>query len=286
MHIFIALISNGDKTRDKSLLESLKVFQAMLPNTVSVELHRFAEQDEIRPLLLSERFLKIAGDFSYLARWVLIEFPNRKRIRSMAILAHMVFLRVKQMLSEHRTADTTSAKQIEISKKHLRAWKGFLDTQDDYFLALEDDANFLITSPTKDSKDAIKELLIELGTSSEGFIASLAKGFSEQELGVTLTPLPQNNYLSECSAPIVNTTAAYLVNRKLLQRFSDWIVPNDRFISIDLLFNKLAYQTRARKSETPLHIRCIHSTPPLFDNGSLTGRYSPMDGIHFLHRSI
>jgi hypothetical protein len=81
---------------------------------------------------------------------------------------------------------------------------------------------------------------------------------------------------------MVNTAAAYLMNRKLLKQFSNWVSPNDRFTSIDLLINKLALRKRGSQSEFTLPIRCIHSTPPLFDNGSLSGRYSAMDGVQVI----
>ncbi len=280
--IFVALISNGDGTRDQSLMKSLGVFQSLLPENFSINFHRFAEQDAISPHGLKERLFKIRADFSYFSRSLLGQFRNRNRVKSLAILTHMLFLSLKRMVFEIRSADTTTSKRVELTKKHLRAWKGFLETQDNYFLALEDDADFLITNPTEDDRKTLSRLLFEMETSSEGFISSLAKGFPASSLGITLSPLPQNERLFECSPPMVNTAAAYLMNRKLLKQFSNWVSPNDRFTSIDLLINKLAIRKRGGQSEVSLPIRCVHSTPPLFDNGSLSGRYSAMDGVQVM----
>lgn len=160
-------------------------------------------------------------------------------------------------------------KQISLSKKHLMAIELFLNTDNDYLIILEDDAEFMM------NKGAIDEFKTILKLKKTGYLyIDLAGGISLNKL--TLEQAVGLLYKEKCffqlQKPITNTTCSYLINRNLGERIIEETIINERYIKhypIDWVYNKILMKIVDSKQE----IHCLHATSKFLLHGSKNGKF-------------
>ncbi len=160
-----------------------------------------------------------------------------------------------------------SSIEVILTDKHIRTWVKFLETDSDFLVCFEDDAEFKI-----DSICRVSELfsLVDSQCGSPLYI-DLAGGFGLSELRVSNLICRKNNKLISFRKPLTNTTCAYLINRPLAEYFIENInnKPILRLYNADWLMNFLFINLKKLKNPCI----CMHSEPTIFNHGSITGLY-------------
>jgi GR25 family glycosyltransferase involved in LPS biosynthesis len=153
-----------------------------------------------------------------------------------------------------------------LTDKHIRAWTMFIDSSADVLLALEDDAVFL-----PDSLHRLAALLARVKTNiADPVYVDLAGGFPLRKIVGVSTGSEDSAGLTAFDVPFTNTTCGYLVTRPLVISMLEQLTwrPELRDVGIDWLMNELMM-----RAHLVMPIICLHSDPPLFNHGSLTGAY-------------
>jgi hypothetical protein len=163
----------------------------------------------------------------------------------------------------------SSAIEVIVTDKHIRAWDQFLESDSDYFLVLEDDVIFV-----DDSIDRFCRLLKKIQQYEEinALYVDLAGGVSSDELGIEKLTLTREEGLIFYQKPVTNTACAYLVNRTTVSQFREILMdfPSHRLIGVDWMMNQL-FIDMVKSSQKVI---CIHSDVPIFRHGSASGAFS------------
>jgi len=110
------------------------------------------------------------------------------------------------------------------------------------------------------------------GFDEQSMYIDLAGGCSPEVLKIDKLEISKDSDFRYYAKPVTNTACCYLVNKKQLQIFNDFIInkPKYRYVGIDWMFNQLFIESEKRK----IYSKCCHADLPIFKHGSVTGQYS------------
>jgi len=164
----------------------------------------------------------------------------------------------------------SSAIEMAVTDKHIRAWAAFLDSGADYLICFEDDAMFQNNSELR-----LVGLLDRLFSRKAGHLVyvDLAGGCTQEALRIEKLQTGQDDDFRHYCKPVTNTACVYLMSRPLVSTFYDILTrrPWLRMIGIDWMVNTLFILTE----KAGIHCDCMHADPTIFSHGSVTGEYAP-----------
>lgn len=266
MEICLALIHNNNPQRNAYIQPRLAELRTCLSRKFSATSLEVSFQPEIKPHGTPMAFLRDAI-YLILDR----EWRRYRLLRSRFLLSDAPHFLVGSFRKYSRTRGgwrRSSAIEVVVTDKHIRAWAAFLETGADFLICFEDDAVF-----KDDSNQRVADLLDTLSRrnlDSPAYV-DLAGGCRLEELWIAKLEAGQDAYFRHYSKLVTNTACAYLMSRPLVTTFHEILTrrPWLRLIGIDWLMNKL-FITMANKEVGCL---CMHADPTILKHGATTGDY-------------
>ena len=266
LKIFIALIHNNNEKRNTYIRPCLTGLRGHLLKQFKVESIEISYQPTIKPhgLLMS-----VLRDFYY----SVLDYKWRRYLSMSAFLPYQtlafIFRFVKKIVDVKKSEAwrKSSAIEMALADKHIRAWAAFLETGADYLVCFEDDAIF-----RSDSEQRLSELLKTLENKELSAIyVDLAGGCKRDTLKIDKLQLKQDSFFRYYKKPATNTACVYLISRPLIVAFYDVIIkrPHLRLIGADWLMNAIFIIME----NANLNSDCMHADPTIFCHGSITGSY-------------
>ena len=156
--ICIALIHNRNTERNTKIIPELEELQSLLIGLqFDVKLVEVAYQSEIRPHCQSMAVLRDVIYQVTALNWQRYCGVKPSLFRHIAILLRKTFQIGRY--AECGNWRRSSAIEMSVADKHIRAWSSFLDGNHDFLICFEDDAVF-----RNDSKDRLADLLKKLNS--------------------------------------------------------------------------------------------------------------------------
>jgi hypothetical protein len=267
--VFIALIHNRNTERNAKIIPALTELQSWLVGLqFDVNLIDVAYQPEIRPHSRSIAFLR---DVIY--QVTALNWQRYCGVRPLLLRHIVALLRKIFKIGRYATAGgwrRSSAIEMTVTDKHIRAWSDFLEKDHDFLICFEDDAVF-----TDDSKCRLANLLEKLvkDKSDRMVYVDLAGGCSVDALRIDKLQASQDELYRYYRKPVTNTACVYLMSSSLVAHFHGTLVrrPWLRMIGVDWMMNALLM----RLEKDGQSCFCIHTEPTFFKHGSFTGEYMP-----------
>lgn len=267
--ICLALIHNDNTERNTKIIPALRGLQACLASRqFDVRLIEVAYQPEVKP---HSRFMAILRDVTYQVtayNWQRYCGLSPSLLKHMAILLHKTIQVGRYSVGGNWRR--SSAIEVTVTDKHIRAWANFLDMDQDFLICFEDDAVF-----RSDSTHRIVNLLEELKQEKQEplIYVDLAGGCSLDALQIHGLQASQDEYFRYYKKPVTNTACVYLMSSSLAATFYKTIVfrPWFRLIGVDWMMNALMI----RMEQECRGCVCMHADPSIFKHGSVTGEYTP-----------
>ena len=268
--VCVALIHNNNVLRNAYIRPHLKKLLGGMEPHIVAEKIEVSFQPEIRPHSTAMAFMR---DLMY--RKLNREWHRYRLLRPRALLRDVVvFLKesyIKYVVERERIGDPwkeSSAIEVMVTEKHLRAWGRFLDTDADFLICFEDDAVF------KD--DSVQKLNNLLNTLAEDYpnrscYIDMRGGCQLNDLVIDRLEENQDESYRYYSKPVTNTACAYLMSRQLVATFHVILTrrPWLRLIGIDWMMNSLFI----RMANKGVECFCMHADPTIVKHGTTTGEY-------------
>jgi hypothetical protein len=265
--VFIALIHNNNVKRNTYIRPHLEKLQDVLSKQFKIKLIEISYQPKIKPHTRLMLFLRDIMYFKLNRDWL--------RYRSLKpwflLLDIASFLKRALKTKRYNQGSSflySSAVEIVLTDKHIRAWQIFLDMGGDYLICFEDDAVF-----KDDSIQRVYNLLDFTSRSNENksTYIDLAGGCNFKDFELNKLETHRDDSFKYYNKPITNTACVYLLSRPLVDRFVDLLLkkPWLRFIGADWMMNRLFLLL----IKSGMHCDCMHSQPTIFKHGSMTGKY-------------
>ena len=268
--VCVALIHNNNVLRNAYIRPHLKKLLGGMEPHIVAEKIEVSFQPEIRPHSTAMAFMR---DLMY--RKLNREWHRYRLLRPRALLRDVVvFLKesyIKYVVERERIGDPwkeSSAIEVMVTEKHLRAWGRFLDTDADFLICFEDDAVF------KD--DSVQKLNNLLNTLAEDYpnrscYIDMRGGCQLNDLVIDRLEENQDESYRYYSKAVTNTACAYLMSRQLVATFHVILTrrPWLRLIGIDWMMNSLFI----RMANKGVECFCMHADPTIVKHGTTTGEY-------------
>jgi hypothetical protein len=151
--------------------------------------------------------------------------------------------------------------ELALTDKHIRCLAGFMESEAEFLLVLEDDVS--LSTETFLTPQALEQKLDEL--LEEPLFLSLTKAFTFEELGIVRGVEPHDDGFLRLPNGATNTTAAYVVNRPFVDSGQAYILdhPFVRTMPSDWMLTILMLRMKG--------LICLHAKSAPFLNGSLLG---------------
>lgn len=151
--------------------------------------------------------------------------------------------------------------ELALTDKHIRCLTGFMESEAEFLLVLEDDVSLSIESLL--TPEALAQKLDE--PSEAPVFLSLTKAFTIEELGIVRGVEPDNDGFLRLANGATNTTAAYVVNRSFVDSGQSYLLerPYVRTMPSDWMLTVLMSRMKG--------LICLHAKSAPFVNGSLLG---------------
>lgn len=232
-----------------------------------VRLFEISFQSELRPHGTAMAFIR---DLMY--QWLDRDWKRYRGLAPIFFPRHIVsFMRYALKTKRYVSGGgwlRSSAIEMMVTDKHIRAWSSFLETDGDYLICFEDDAVF-----KDDSIQRLADLLGKLRQElPRGLVyVDLAGGCQLEALGIDKLETCWDGNFRHYSKPVTNTACTYLMSRSLVVNFHDELVrkPWLRLIGVDWMMNKLFMLMEEAGSQCD----CLHANPAIFKHGTFTGEY-------------
>lgn len=129
--------------------------------------------------------------------------------------------------------------EVVLTKKHVQAWWLALQNDADLLLVFESDAR-LVGSPS--TLDALYSFMTMASRPST--IGFLSTPFSENQVGVVSTKLPDESALKVVTPPRSNTACCYLLNKSAIKEICSWSKTTTTHLRADWLINKFLHENK------------------------------------------
>jgi hypothetical protein len=267
LSVFMVLIHNNNTERNAYIRPRLVELQTRLSVRVEAELLEVAHQPQIKPQGLPMAILR---DVIYQALdrdW--LRYRHQPSFLPRHIASYLRSSLKPGRYSRGGGWRRSSAIEMMVTDKHIRAWTTFLETGADFLICFEDDAVF-----KDDSIQRVADLLATLAHNYPGepVYVDLAGGFRLEELRIDKLESRRDASFRYYSKPVTNTACTYLMSRPLVAHFHDTLTrrPWLRLISVDWMMNKLFMLIE----KGGIQCHCMHADPTIFKHGSTTGEYA------------
>ena len=162
----------------------------------------------------------------------------------------------------------SSAIELAVTDKHIRAWDRFLDSGADLLICFEDDAVFKESSAADLS--CVLAGIAHLKPHDLLYV-DLAGGMPISALKIAALEDKKEGFFTYYKKPVTNTACAYLINRSMADLFKTTMMlrPSLRHVSIDWLLNALFIELEKQGK----YALCFHADPTVFNHGSTTGEF-------------
>lgn len=268
--IYCAIIHNNDSRRNKYLFESIYRLKEQLSDEFECEVCEFGYQPTLRnhPKLLYA--IRTTYQQFLHNRWS-VHLGNKTKL-NICDFAKLMFNFIGILfLPVSSVKGRTNAIEIALTDKHIRAWSGFLDSDAQYMICLEDDLVF-----KSDSLRRMKQFLSHLNVMHPrgDLYGNLAGGCTDSELGIASLLQSRTGDYKYYNKAVTNTNCCYVASRELISKFYEELLANpmSRFINADWLINRLFM----RLDSFSLTCACVHVDPPIFIHGSMNGDYESL----------
>ena len=270
--IMLALVHNKDSKRLIQILPKLKKLNSALRREgYRVELFESSWQPSLQSVKLG---VGIYREWMY---WKLKREWNRYKFVKNRFLPYDLLRLIIKLLYKNPSKINSkkwlinSAIEMFVSNKHLFIFDLAIEKKVDYLIVFEDDAIF-----KNDSISRVIELLglIRKHKDEPGYI-DLAGGLNLEGLKMERLISKRGEGKVFYSRPLTNTACSYLINKTQLETINNTLVgrPWLRYIGIDWLLNKIFII----QSKELFNSFCIHTVPPIFGHGSVTGEFNPWE---------
>lgn len=267
--ICLALIHNNNIERNVRIKPALEELQRyLISRNFDVKIIEVAYQSQLKP---HARIIAIIRDLFY--QVTAFNWQRYCGIKP-SMLRHMVIF-LRKLIESGRYATVgswrrSSAIEMTVTDKHIRAWATFLDFDQDFIICFEDDAVF-----RADSGKSIANLLEKIAQEKveELVYVDLAGGCTLEALNIGQLQTNQDEHFRYYKKPVTNTACVYLMSNSLAANFHRNIVlsPWFRFIGVDWMMNALMIRMERERVKCV----CMHADPPILGHGSVTGEYTP-----------
>jgi hypothetical protein len=159
-----------------------------------------------------------------------------------------------------------AAIEVILADKHLKAWRDFVRSGEEFLLVLEDDAVF-----DGQSKRGLNEALALVD--ARPTYVDIAGGFTPAELSVDALEIGRIGRFREYARPVSNTGGGYLMNRALARHMVELVDshPDWRLLPADWIINR-CFLALVEKGYA---VRCLLALDPtILVHGSHAGTYS------------
>lgn len=268
--IYCAIIHNNDEKRNKYIFENIYRLKDILSDEFLFTVCDFGYQ----PILKRQSKLLYALRSTYqrlLYNTWHVFLGNKSKISFYDYTNGIFHFMAKLVLPLPSSKRHTSAVETALTDKHIRAWSGFLDSDAQYMICIEDDLVFKSDSPQRMRR--FLRHLIEFHPCGELY-GNLAGGCADSELGIVSLELSRADGYKYYNKPVTNTNCCYVASRELISRFYEELLisPLLRYINADWLINKLFI----RLDHFSISCACVHLDPPIFIHGSMNGNYESL----------
>lgn len=271
--IGIGLIHNNNKNRNEVLFPKIDLLKIRLENKYEVQLIDVSLQPKI---IEHSLFHAIKRDLKY---WILNrEWLDYRLLGKRNILFDFLLTYLKNTLKKYskNIQNHCRASFIEtvVTDKHIKAWNILFHyaAKNDYFVFFEDDVVFL-----NDSIDNFLELLENISDITDDFLyVDLAGGCNINDLQILNLEEKKTNHYIHYKKLVTNTACCYLINRKTMDYFNEYLILNPaiREIGIDWMMNKIFIELDKKIDKNSV---CLHTYPSIFEHGSVSGVFKPWE---------
>jgi len=269
LRLCIALIHNNNAQRNALIRPNIAKLCAELSPLCVFETLEVSFQTPIQPHGI---LLALRRDIHY--RLLQHKWRQYRQVRSSALrefLDSIKPLAKKYLSRDPKSLDrwrSSSAIEITVTDKHIRAWDRFLELDCDFLICVEDDAVF-----KPDSIEQFAAVIQEISALEPrgNLYVDLAGGCSLPDLHIAHLVQRKRGFFTFYKKAVTNTACAYLLSRPLVASFKSTLVrsPATRLISIDWMINKLLMELY-RTGDSCV---CFHADPTVFKHGSTTGDF-------------
>ncbi len=267
--VCIALIHNNNQLRNDYIRPHIETLLSAMEPHILVQTIEISYQPEIKPHSFLMAFLRDIIYENLGCRW-----RKYRLLKTNKFLNTCSFIKkslVKYILNPSGAASRwkkSSAIEVMVTDKHIRAWMQFLDTGADYLIVFEDDVIF-----TDNCVARLMSLLDTLAikfTHKESYV-DLGGGCMLGDLMIGHLETSQDASYRYYKKPVTNTACAYLMSHELVTTFSAHLLkkPWLRLTGIDWMMNSLFILMDNQMKECV----CMHSDPTIFKHGTTTGAY-------------
>jgi hypothetical protein len=267
LSVFLALVHNNNQVRNNYLFPKISELLNGIANNFQVSKSECSFQSAIEPHGFMMALLRELC-YQYLGfKWKKYRQLRASLLREIIPLINIL---VKYLLNQNKLISwrRTSAIEMNLTDKHIRAWGKFVDTDASYLIVFEDDVMF-----KDDSIEKLNNLLKTLSGNNlnKACYVDLAGGYQIADLLVDSLEESRNRLYRRFRKPITNTTCAYLINRQLAAIFLEILTqkPWLRLIGADWLINTLFIEMERRG----INADCLHFEPTIFKHGTTSGDY-------------
>jgi hypothetical protein len=269
LRLCVALIHNNNEQRNALVRPNIARLRAELSAHFIVETLEVSFQTSIQPhdILLALRRDIVNRHLEY-------EWRQYRQLKSSVfreLRDSFKPLAKKYLSRDIKSRDRwrrSSAIEVTVTDKHIRAWDRFLELDFDFLICVEDDAVF-----KPDSIEQFEAVMQEIATLEprSNLYVDLAGGCSLSDLRITQLVQRKKGFLTFYERAVTNTACAYLLSRPLVTSFKAALIraPAMRLISIDWMINKLLMELY----RTGGSCVCFHADPTVFKHGSTTGDF-------------
>lgn len=267
----LGLIHNNNESRNTYIRPSLEKLLEECPRIFTTKIE-VSFQPEIKPHGTFMAFLRDVMYTKLFFEWHKYRLLN-PTLLPLYVLGFCKNFVIKYLINCNGTGTKwkkSSAIEVTVTDKHIRAWASFLETEGEFLICFEDDAVFM-----EDSVQRIINLIDMLSSKNKKrpIYIDLAGGCTLDELKIDNLEVNRDNNFRYYTKPVTNTACVYLMNRSLVVHFYDILArkPWLRLIGVDWMMNKLFMIMTGMG----LECICIHASPTIFRHGSTTGEYAP-----------
>jgi hypothetical protein len=269
LRLCVALIHNNNEQRNALVRPNIDRLRAELSSLCSIETLEISYQTPIQPhgILLALRRDILKHRLEY-------EWRQYRQLESSVFrdfLGSIKSLEKKYLSRDTKSRDRwrrSSAIEVMVTDKHIRAWDRFLELDCDLLICLEDDAVF-----KPDSIEQFAAVIHEIATlePQSNLYVDLAGGCSLSDLQIAHLVQRKKGFLTFYERAVTNTACAYLLSKPLVASFKAALVrlPALRLIGIDWMINKLLIELHCAGGSCI----CFHADPTVFKHGSTTGDF-------------
>ena len=273
MKVTISLIHNFNETRNEVMNQTVTTLLSEVIDEVDFDIARVGWQPQRINLSLSLTLRRAQQNAitGFLFTKYCKKFSTLESIKS-TIRGGTIF--VYYLMRDfwlYFRGNKASGRHHQLTQKHLRAWNQLVDSESEFLMVLEDDAVLLESGEFR-----IKQMISSLSNtnSNQPLLVQISSGFSFEHLKVDHLLLNEfnSNYV-KMTRPFINSTAGYIINRKLAENFLDSVSNNPIVLlnNADFLINRLLMMKYFELKNK--NIICFHLSTPIVDNASLSGKY-------------